>query len=366
MTSTTVAQQSKDASRDGDLDSSINFIQHGSNFVDADPLTDLIHWNLVFIVTPAVSIIGVLGNIVSLVVLAKQGFHKSSNILLFALAISDILFMVGVNGPPKPMYEWGAGGFQYPKLTAHVLYYLYHIFDSLNWGSGATSLCIPFLITVERLIAVFMPLKFKSIVTPRRTLISVIIPSVIFYGLQAYVRNWFEFAYVFDPARNASVGYAVRSDLFWRQRGALKILAVFVNCLTILIIFVFCGCIAIGVKIRMAALKRLKMTQKMTDQGGGKNNIRTSRTTKTLLFLCVFYTLTCCPICLPAFMPDVMVFPVYTEDPNFRSVGVFVYHVYKLMFSINASFNFVIYVATNKSFRDTLVALVRRQHPRVS
>lgn len=359
MISTVVFNRNKDAPANSALDSAKNFIRIGSNNVDADPLTDLVHWYLVFIVTPTVSIIGFVGNTMTLIVLAKQGFHKSVNILLFNLAISDILFMVGVNGPPKPMYEWGAGGFQYPELTAHVLYYLYHIFDSLNWGSGSTSLCIPVLITIERLIAVFMPLKFTFLVTPRRTLISVIAPNVIFYGLQAYVRNWFDFVYVFDPARNASVGYAVRSELYWRQRGALKILEVFVNCLTVLVIFVFCGCIAIGFKIRMASLHRLKMTQRK-DADRAKSNISTSRTTKTLLCLCLFYTFTCSPICLPAFMPNFMVFPVYTEDPNFRSVGVFVYHVYKLMFSINASFNFLIYVTTNKNFRDTLVTLVRR------
>lgn len=143
MISTVVFNRNKDAPANSALDSAKNFIRIGSNNVDADPLTDLVHWYLVFIVTPTVSIIGFVGNTMTLIVLAKQGFHKSVNILLFNLAISDILFMVGVNGPPKPMYEWGAGGFQYPELTAHVLYYLYHIFDSLNWGSGSTSLCNP-------------------------------------------------------------------------------------------------------------------------------------------------------------------------------------------------------------------------------
>jgi hypothetical protein len=114
-------------------------VREGNNYIVADPLTDLIHWSIVFVVIPTVSIIGVVGNAINLVVIYKQGLNKTSNILLFSLAISDILFMIGVNGPPKAMYEWGGGGFQYPELTAHVLYYLYHIFDSLNWGSRRCS-----------------------------------------------------------------------------------------------------------------------------------------------------------------------------------------------------------------------------------
>lgn len=331
----------------------------GNNYVNADPTTDFIHWNLVFVVTPAVSILGIIGNTLSLVILAKHGFHKNSNILLFSLAISDILFMIGINGPPKPMYEWGSGGFQYPELTSRVLYYLYHCFDSLNWGSGPTSLFIPVLITVERLLAVFLPLRFASIVTPRRTVVAVLTPTVVSYGIQIYIRNWFRFVYVHDSVRNVSVGLAVRTDMYWSQRQVSKVLEMFLNLLIFLVIFVFCGCVAIGIKIKMASNKRLKMTNSVCGKQSGKLEPRTSRTTKMLLCLCLFYTVACAPIGLPAFMPGFMVFPLYTEDPNFRSVGVFIYHVYKLIFSINASVNFVIYVVMSKTFRDTFLSFLR-------
>ncbi|CAG5136691.1 unnamed protein product [Candidula unifasciata] len=331
-------------------------IREGNNYVDADPLLDYIHWVIAFIVIPTVSILGIIGNSISLAVLTKHGFSKSSNVLLFSLALSDILFMVGVTGPPKAMYEWGGGGFQYPETTAHVLYYLYHIFDSLNWGSGPPSLFVPVLITIERLIAVFLPLKFTSIVTPKRTAVVVIGTNVVSYGVQIYVRTWFEFVYVFDIARNASVGYAARTAAYWTQRGANKIIAIFVNCLMILVIFVFCGSIAIGIKIKLASIRRLKMT------ASGKQNSKcdagTSRTTKMLLCLCFFYAIACAPIGLPVFIPGFMSFPVYTEEPNFHSVGVFIYHIYKLIYCINASINFFIYVLMSRSFRKTFLGLI--------
>lgn len=334
--------------------------------VDADSFTDFIHWNLVFIVIPLVSIFGIIGNTLSLIVISKQGLRKSSNILLFSLAISDIVFMIGVNGPPKPMYEWGGGGFQYPKQTALALFHLYHFFDSLNWGSGPTSLCLPVLITIERLIAVFFPLKFTSIVTRRRTITAVVVTNVTFYGLQAYVRTWFQFIYIYDNKRNASVGFSKRKSMYIFQTEVSSIIEIFFSSMIILVIFVGSGCIAIGAKIKIAAIRRLKMTS--YSQGGqvSKNDTGMSRTTKTLLCLCVFYTFVCAPISLPAIIPGIMVFPVFAEDPNFRSIGVFVYHVYKLIFCFNASCNFIIYVAMSKSFRDTLFQLVGTKWKSVS
>lgn len=337
-------------------------VREGNNYMVADPLTDYIHWIVAFVAIPTVSILGVIGNSLSLVILFKHGFKKSSNILLFSLAVSDIIFMIGVTGPPKAIYEWGGGGFQYPELTAHVLYYLYHIFDSLNWGSGPPSLFMPVLITIERLIAVFLPLKFASLVTPQRTTIAIVGANVVSYGTQVYVRTWFEFVYVWDPARNASIGFAARTDLYWKQRGANKIIEIFVNSLMVLVIFVFCGSVAIGIKIKLASNKRLKMTNSAPGKQGGKE-AGTSRTTRMLLCLCLFYTIACAPIGLPVFIPGFMTFPVYTEEPNFRSVGVFIYHVYKLIYCTNASINFVIYVAMSRSFRTTFLGLLRLKQP---
>lgn len=259
------------------------------------------------------------------------------------------------------MYEWGSGGFQYPEQTARVLYYLYHIFDSLNWGSGPTSLCIPALITVERLIAVFLPLKFPRIVTPRRTVIAVCIPNVIFYGIQVYVRTWFRFVYVFDSSRNATVGYAVRTDLYWSHSRVCKDLEIVVNSLIGLVIFVACGCVAIGIKVKLAAMNRLKLTNSIKSHNSSKGDASMSRTTRMLLCLCVFYAIVCSPIGLSTIIPDLMVFPVFIEEPNYRSIGVFVYHFYKFLFAVNGSINFIIYVAMCKHFRDTFLGLLRRK-----
>ncbi|KAK3786762.1 hypothetical protein RRG08_000967 [Elysia crispata] len=199
----------------------INTTSRQKPFPDAGPFVDRIHWVVVFVAMPTLAIFGIAGNSLSIIVLYRQGFKKSTNILLFALAISDILFIIGANGPAKVMYEWGRGGLWFPEHEARVLYYFYHIFDYLNWTAGPMSMSMPILITAERFVAVFFPLKFHSIVTRRRTLTALVVLALATYVPQVYMRFWFEFEYVWDPVHNASVGLAERTGLYWNSTADL-------------------------------------------------------------------------------------------------------------------------------------------------
>lgn len=85
------------------------------------------------IFTPIVALFGVFGNILSIIVLIKSGMLKksTSTIILLALAISDLMFIVGET----------VGNFwlQFPKLTVqisninHVVLQDYNVIFSLGF-----------------------------------------------------------------------------------------------------------------------------------------------------------------------------------------------------------------------------------------
>ncbi|KAK0061252.1 neuropeptides capa receptor [Biomphalaria pfeifferi] len=58
---------------------------------------------LMFGITPAISIFGVVGNVLS--ILVKPGMSKCSNILLVTLAFCDIIFLISFNSVPKMIFE---------------------------------------------------------------------------------------------------------------------------------------------------------------------------------------------------------------------------------------------------------------------
>ncbi|KAK3786760.1 hypothetical protein RRG08_000965 [Elysia crispata] len=340
-------------------------------FTDASPLVDRIHWAVVFVAMPTLATLGIIGNSLSVITIYKLGFKKSTNILLFALAISDILFMIGANGPAKVMYEWGRGGLWFPEHEARVLYYFYHIFDYLNWTAGPMSMGVPILITAERFVAVFFPLKFHTIVTRGRTLVAVVVLILFTYIPQIYIRFWFRFNYEFDPTHNASVGLSVRTSLYYDHEQLSMVLGHFYAGIGYFVIIVGSGSIAISVRISLAAAQRRRMmtgTDRQMTKRDSNTNTRSqilhgklgapSRTTKTLLTLCIFYTISCLFVAMPTFFPNICVWPLFTLDVNFRSMEVFMYHLIKLDLCLNASCNFIIYVAMNKNFRDAFFEIV--------
>ena len=340
-------------------------------FPDASPLVHRIHWAVVFVAMPTLAILGIAGNSLSIIVLYRQGFKKSTNILLFTLAISDILFVIGANGPARTMYEWGRGGLWFPERDARILFYFYHAFDYLNWTAGPMSMGMPVLITAERFVAVFFPLKFHTIVTRRRTLMAVAFLVVTTYVPQFYMRFWFQFDYVWDPIYNESVGLNGRTDLYWKQQQLSWIVGHLYAATVYSVIIVGFGSLAIGIRISLAAAQRRKMVagslgkrdrheSTMSSRRIEGNSGAPSRTTKTLLTLCVFYTISCMFVAMPTFFPDLCVWPFFTLEPNFRSMEVFMYHLIDLDLCWNASCNFVIYVGINKNFRDTLFEIFKK------
>lgn len=57
-----------------------------------------------YVLIPCTSAVGIVGNMTRIVILARQGFKKCSNVLLLALSVSGVLFLTGINNFSKYMY----------------------------------------------------------------------------------------------------------------------------------------------------------------------------------------------------------------------------------------------------------------------
>ncbi|KAH9491454.1 hypothetical protein Btru_049915 [Bulinus truncatus] len=295
-----------------------------------------INWWVVFIITPIVSVFGVVGNCISVAVLTRLGIKKTSDILLVSLAISDISFMVGANSPFKLIYQWGSmEGFVFTEGVSWLCFCLYHTFDIMDWGGGLTSVGLPVLITLERFVAVFFPLKSKIIVTKRRTIAAVMICYFYCYGIQIYIRFWYEIDYVYNELSNETIALIGRSHLYWQQRtAAFTIEEMFSSSFAPLSV-VGVGCVGIGIRLRLATSRRLQMTNSVSVKCpmGSKSHPAPSRTTKTLLAVCSFYCVSCVFISLPNVLPKDAFFPIFSEAPS--KAAVLVYNVLQLILCIN-------------------------------
>ncbi|CAL1540746.1 unnamed protein product [Lymnaea stagnalis] len=305
-----------------------------------------------FGVTPVISVFGVVGNIFSIIVLIKQGMRKCSNILLVSLAFSDITFLISFNSVPKIIYEavWNHEYVGYSLIDTRVLFTAFNVFTILDYSFGMMGLTLPMLITIERLVVIFLPLHFHRLVTPGRTWLAVVTLGV--YGLSIFVYSsfWLELNYDLDPVKNTSVGIIQRSVFFYEQfhaAASLENFLVFSSMVTPPL-FTVLGCLIISVKIKVTSIRRKKMTSKRSS---------CSRTTRTLLAVCFIYTVSSTILSLPLYIPQYMSYSMTEEHPS--SSGKVFYQLINTAVCINSSSNFVVYVVLNKNFRETYKRLFR-------
>ncbi|CAL1534738.1 unnamed protein product, partial [Lymnaea stagnalis] len=298
-------------------------------------------WVFGLVVIPVVSLPGMIGNISSLIVLYRHGFKKTSNILLAALSLADSFYLVGVNNIPGLIHAYSAGrGFHFSQEVSYLLYGLYQFYRLLElWGNWC-SLTLPVLITLERLVAVYFPFQFPSLVTSTRTWVAVFVFCVIWLPVNVYY--FFLEDLVFVQQGNEIVGRIVsmrscaNEDIYASVKKAAIILSE-----PIPIFLVVMGCITVGVRVRMANRKRKKMISVVV---AVQKAAPAYRTTWTLMLVCIAYTVTIGT----AFVLEMVV----SVDWN-AEVGVVLQLLVRLVKCVHSSCNFLIYIYINRNFRET-------------
>ncbi|XP_059140703.1 FMRFamide receptor-like [Physella acuta] len=331
---------------------SIIYTEIDSGEIISDEVGQLTMRILMYLITPAISAFGVLGNMVSIPVLVKHGVHKSSNILLINLAITNTVYLIAFNSVPKILYE-AVQDHQFVGVSeseARVLFVFFSVFTFFDYSFGLMALSLPMLITLERLFAVFCPMSFHRIITSSRTWIVVVIVAVYWISIFVYSSFWLELKYVITPQTNTTSYRIVNSQTFEENPEAVVAVEnLFIYTSSIIPpIFTATGCVAISLKLKSVTHKRKAMTS---------NSKASSRTTKTLLAVCFLYVVTSAVTSVPMFIPQYASYSLTDEAPT--NLSKILYQLLNIIGCINSSSDFLVYIVFNKKFRHILLALMK-------
>ncbi|KAK3777839.1 hypothetical protein RRG08_038087 [Elysia crispata] len=167
-----------------------------------DSDTDIILYISLLGVCPVIGLCGIIANIINIIIFIRNGFTESINVSLFGLAISDLLALL----------------FLVPFAAFINPYSLYS--EDLNWNAmdfalilvafpnstfNRTTCLITVFITVERCLCFVMPLRVKSLITPRRSaiIVAAIFALMTFNLVLAYVAMQLDWR--LDPGRNKTM-----------------------------------------------------------------------------------------------------------------------------------------------------------------
>ncbi|KAI8750578.1 neuropeptides capa receptor [Biomphalaria glabrata] len=240
-----------------------------------------------WIIIPVISLVGIVGNILNMSILLRVKLKKSSTCLILALALADTLYLLGTNNLPIHLYARGEQfGFDYPEPQAEALFYMYVAQRTLEQCSKVASLVLPFLITLDRLVAVLLPCRYSTIVTLGRVRAAMCL-LLIFSTLYAIFSSFkFTFQYVTEPNHSSNSahtketgnftysGMIAKSDFFLAYGNVMLQVEHIIIILygPIPLILTVIGCLVIGVKIRIQETKRKSLFSNVKSSQNNKDN----------------------------------------------------------------------------------------------
>ena len=289
------------------------------------------------------AIFGILGNIVSFVVLCRQKKRLTTNVLLQTLAIADSLILISsILLRSLRFVNWKAYNdvFHYVFLALYPCVYFFRLADT--W--------ITVLMTFDRYIAVCHPLKAQSICTLRRTYVTIVV--IVACTLTFSMPRLFEFR--LTDRSFATIGY-VSTELVRNRsytviyRISLFFIAMYLVPMTLLTVLN----VRLLYTLRKAYRQRDLMLSngsthgnKAEASGAVKSGLGVTLTVATLVIVCIVCNVTAMithviwamEFCLPGLR--------YLERQR-RLMANFS----NILITFNSAINFLIYCVFSRKFR---------------
>lgn len=312
--------------------------------------SDDITYCLQCIVFPILTIFGLLGTSLSLVVLLQKKLRSSTtSVVLIGLAISDFCFLI-TNMARKSTCIIR----QYDNLAADT--YNAMAFGGLFYTKTAfsrVSTLLVVLISFERLIAVALPLQVRSLITKPRMIVAVIICYIIPFAFCAALPP--QYTYTIIRGRP----YIAQTQFSLINADSLKIyneyfLTISLRYIPVILVLILNTVIVILFK----RSRKFQNKQVVKSEADRVRQEQERKLTRMLLSVALIFL-----VCL---LPGDFVLLISGINSKFSFFGT--YHNFFLVISdlsllfeiINSSINFIIYMVLNKLFFETYQSLFCR------
>ncbi|XP_059149163.1 FMRFamide receptor-like [Physella acuta] len=293
-----------------------------------------------YVIMPILSASGIIGNILTLIVLFQYGFKESFNVLLTSLAIADLVYSFTVLA--ISMDHFVTDQTSRELLEAVISAHLY----PLNEVAYNTSAFIIAALSLQRMIVVWFPFKASFIFTPFRTLVIVIsinLAMFLLYSPRCF--RWILLPVDSSTNKNDSM-YVVQHDIYFYDNDSDYVLSsTIIKFLSLMVIapsiISVCSFITIAKIITSSDIvKKMSKTFYRKRLNETKLEIMNLSICSCIVFLTVIPT---------TMNPEVFYFRGPRKTPPLATLLLYNDLVPFLM-QINASIHFLIYVTYSSKF----------------
>ncbi|KAK0064202.1 somatostatin receptor type 5 [Biomphalaria pfeifferi] len=297
-----------------------------------------------------VALFGFVGNILNVVVLARSRLDCTTTIILRALAVADLLYLG--TSPLRNIHFYFK--LVSPPLATIISSYVDCYGLTLNSTFLTISMTHIVVIAVERVLAVYFPLKVSKWITSRRMSIISLGVYITWFVISVPLFFFKEVTWVYSAVLNETVPITVYTKFYRDNPQIIEWLHLYVMTMLIGPVFssmVFICCLAIGVKLYLASRKRLKMA---SAHKAGISNLKlvNLKIARMLFVVCLIYLTAGLPLSMLRVL-DAVITSLEAREIKF--------HFSVLVWAINCSSNFVVYVFMSDKFNQSFRALFCRK-----
>lgn len=286
-----------------------------------------------------IALVGIVANILTLIVLHRNGFKDANNILLFSMAAFDLLSIVTVS-IRKLSYI-----FKQVRPEINKMFYPYATCSVSGLGRFALIISTAHVVVVslERFLAVFFPFNVSHWVTRKRMTASLTIIVLSWLLVTSpYVFMYLRVEWSFDAKINITVPELRITDFYTRNEQILSFIdKVIINTLggPVSILVVLTSCCLIFYKLRNVSRRRRKLCLKQHQSG---IDMKVSR---TLLAVCIVYI----PVNVYGYLLYLAYYNIPKTDHVVQILAVFS-DFEECLWVLNSAVNFFIYTFMSTKF----------------
>ncbi|XP_005106139.1 neuropeptides capa receptor-like [Aplysia californica] len=309
-----------------------------------------------------VSILGILGNTLNILVLRKYGLRDSTTILLFSLSVCDLLYVLST-----PVLRISCLVSFFDSLLAVSIESLAFAYVGMfNRLTNLLSVSHIGIISVERFTAVYFPFSVSRIFTVTRTKQLLVLLYLAQTLSVSPLFAIFTYQWVYIPEYNHTLAL-VESSMFYTEnyQQINSYSFIFLNvCGTVLtlVIVLFTGA-AISAKLLLTSAQRKTMTSSTAARNSKSSREGAdAKALKMIGVICAIFVL----IFGPASGWDLYGYALLGGEFYTNSLYVAVQRFFDFLYTVNASVNFLIYVSMSGKFRATYKKLFLHSHNTVT
>ncbi|KAI8775244.1 N-formyl peptide receptor 2 [Biomphalaria glabrata] len=242
-----------------------------------------------------VSLIGVFGNIITLIVFYRLGFRDTVNITMGAITAWDLVRVLcgsvhRLYGPVSLVSE--AVGVSWKNVTLINIVYMHIVAGNVSYVIGG-------YVALERCLCVSFPFKIKSIITPRLTMAVCLTISISVFASQFPIFLVFEYQWVYSQLYGQDVAiyqythfYSVHGQKFMESYRYFSFLYPLLS-----LSFMVVSTVIISYHLQKASDFRNKVSAATKHQDGTRSELSTRdrQVVKMLLTVIALYMIVLVP-----------------------------------------------------------------------